>query len=131
MTDELLGHAASTMEFLFKAGGLRRVGRTGWGYAGIQDAETVAEHSHRAAVIGAVLAMMEGADPARTALLCVLHDTQETRVGDITPIGRRYVKAADNREVTADQISAAHRPSGQESRKPSTSMKPASPSRPP
>ncbi|RAJ62934.1 putative hydrolase of HD superfamily [Streptomyces sp. PsTaAH-130] len=52
--------------------------------------------------------MMEGADPARTALLGLWHDTQETRVGDIPHIGRRYLEAAGDEKVTADQVSAAH-----------------------
>ncbi|GGP44117.1 hypothetical protein GCM10010214_16240 [Streptomyces abikoensis] len=52
--------------------------------------------------------MMEGADPAKTALLGLWHDTQETRVGDIPHIGRRYLDAASNEKVTADQVSAAH-----------------------
>jgi putative hydrolase of HD superfamily len=51
--------------------------------------------------------MMEGADPAKVALMGVVHDTQETRVGDIAYIGRRYLKAADNRDVTNDQTAGA------------------------
>ena len=51
--------------------------------------------------------MMEGADPAKVAFMGVIHDTQETRIGDIAYIGRRYVKAADNRDVTADQTAEA------------------------
>lgn len=52
--------------------------------------------------------MMEGADPAKVALLCTFHDTQETRIGDIPHIGRRYLTASSNEKVTADQVSAAH-----------------------
>jgi 5'-deoxynucleotidase YfbR-like HD superfamily hydrolase len=37
----------------------------------------------------------------------VVHDTQETRIGDIAYIGRRYLKAADNRDVTNDQTAGA------------------------
>jgi len=51
--------------------------------------------------------MMEGADPAKVAFMGVVHDTQETRIGDIAYIGRRYLKAADNREVTHDQTAGA------------------------
>jgi len=103
MTD---GHAAGAMNYLFEMGLLKRARRTGWWIAGIKDPETIAEHSFRTAVIGTMLAAMEGADPARTALLCLFHDTQETRVGDIPHIGRRYLKATDNETVTADQVAA-------------------------
>lgn len=74
----------------------------------MKDHETIAEHSFRTAVIGSVIAMMEGAYPARVALLCVFHDTQETRVSDIPHIGRRYLEAASNEKVTADQLADAH-----------------------
>jgi putative hydrolase of HD superfamily len=103
MTDT---EAAGAMSFIFEAGMLKRAKRTGWWIAGIDDPESIAEHSFRAAIIGTVLAGMEGADPARVALLCLLHDTQETRIGDIPHIGRRYLTAADNETVTADQVSA-------------------------
>ncbi|TDU80601.1 HD domain-containing protein [Streptomyces sp. KS 21] len=68
---------------------------------------TVAEHSFRVGVIGSVLAMMEGADASRFALMCLFHDSQETRIGDIPHIGRKYIRAAPNQEVTANQVANA------------------------
>ncbi|MGW7008233.1 HD domain-containing protein [Streptomyces sp. NPDC054933] len=100
--------AAGTAGFLLEMGMLKRAKRSGWWIAGVKDPETIAEHSFRTAVVGSVLALMEGADPAKVALLCVFHDTQETRIGDIPHIGRRYLSAASNEKVTADQVSAAH-----------------------
>ncbi|MGW7294828.1 HD domain-containing protein [Streptomyces xiamenensis] len=104
MTDQTQG----TVHFLFEMGMLKRAKRSGWWIAGVKDPETIAEHSFRVALIGATLAYMEGADAARVALLCTLHDTQETRVGDIPWIGRRYVTAASHSDVTRDQLSQAH-----------------------
>ena len=98
---------AAIVDYFFEAGTLKRLPRTGWLNAGIKHPETIAEHSHRTGLIGAVLAIMEGADPAKVALMGVLHDTQETRIGDIAYIGRRYLKAADNRDVTSDQTAGA------------------------
>ncbi|MBF6056697.1 HAD family hydrolase [Streptomyces eurocidicus] len=106
MTDDQ--HAKGSVSYLMEMGALKRMKRSGWWIAGVKDPETIAEHSFRTAVIGSVLAMMEGADPARVALLCTFHDTQETRVGDIPWIGRRYLTAAKNEAVTADQVSQAH-----------------------
>ncbi|MFD7886284.1 HD family hydrolase [Streptomyces bauhiniae] len=97
-----------TASFISEMGVLKRVARTGWWFTGNRAPESVAEHSFRVGVIGSVLAMMEGADPARVALMCLFHDSQETRVGDIPHIGRRYLKAAPNGEVTADQVANAH-----------------------
>jgi putative hydrolase of HD superfamily len=89
--------------FIFEQGVLKRMARTGWWHVGVKQPETIAEHAYRTAIIGLVLAAMEGADPARVALLCVLHDSQETRVGDIPHIGRHYLDAAPNTTVTRDQ----------------------------
>ncbi|MCD0446370.1 HD domain-containing protein [Glycomyces sp. A-F 0318] len=97
---------AGTAGYLFEAGLLKRAKRTGWWVTGVKDPESIAEHSWRAAVTGMVLASLEGADPARTALLCVLHDTPETRIGDIPKLGRDYLTAADSATVVADQTAA-------------------------
>lgn len=102
--------AAGAMSFVFEAGVLKRVARTGWWFMGEKQPESVAEHSFRVGIIGAVLAAMEGADANRVALMGLLHDTQETRVTDIPHVGRRYLDAAANETITADQVSAAPEP---------------------
>ncbi|MFI8963868.1 HD family hydrolase [Streptomyces sp. NPDC053493] len=107
MADET-ANAQGTAGFIFEMGVLKNAKRTGWWFTGNNNPESIAEHSFRVGVIGAVLAMMEGVDPARVALMCLFHDTQETRIGDIPHIGRRYLDAAANQTVTADQVSAAH-----------------------
>jgi putative hydrolase of HD superfamily len=103
-TDEQLD---GVVDYFFEAGLLKRAKRTGWWIAGVKDPETIAEHSFRTALIGSVLAMMEGADAAKVSLMCLLHDTQETRVGDIPYIGRSYLRAASNEDVTADQVAGS------------------------
>jgi putative hydrolase of HD superfamily len=95
---------AAAMRFIFEAGVLKRAARTGWWFAGVKHPESIAEHSHRTALIGMILAAMEGADSARVTMLCVLHDTQETRITDIPHIAKRYLTAAPNTTVTADQV---------------------------
>lgn len=107
MADET-SNTEGTAGFIFEMGVLKNAKRTGWWFTGNNNPESIAEHSFRVGVIGAVLAMMEGVDPARVALMCLFHDTQETRIGDIPHIGRRYLDAATNETVTADQVSAAH-----------------------
>ncbi|QDY76922.1 HD domain-containing protein [Streptomyces qinzhouensis] len=107
MPDET-SNTQGTAGFIFEMGVLKNAKRTGWWFTGNNNPESIAEHSFRVGIIGAVLAMMEGVDPAKVALMCLFHDTQETRIGDIPHIGRRYIEAAANEKVTADQISAAH-----------------------
>ncbi|SCF22827.1 HD domain-containing protein [Micromonospora chokoriensis] len=104
MTDD--HDAAGAMNFIFEAGVLKRAARTGWWFAGVKQPESIAEHSFRTALIGMMLAAMEGADPARVSMLCVLHDTQETRITDIPHIAKRYLTAVPNTAVTADQVAA-------------------------
>ncbi|WP_434743434.1 HD domain-containing protein [Micromonospora sp. SH-82] len=95
---------AAAMRFIFEAGVLKRAARTGWWFAGVKHPETIAEHSHRTALIGMILAAMEGADPARVTMLCTLHDTQETRTTDLPHIAKRYLTATPNIAITADQV---------------------------
>ena len=106
--------------FLYEMGLLKRYKRTGWMIAGIDNPESIAEHSFRTAIIGYLLAVMEGADPAKTAALCLFHDTQETRIGDVPSVGKAYVVIAPNPEVTTDQVaSSLQRPV----RRPASSMR--------
>ncbi|WP_433229660.1 HD domain-containing protein [Actinomadura formosensis] len=89
--------------FLYEIGLLKRYKRTGWLVAGVKDPESIADHSLRTAIIASVLAVMEGADPERAALLSLFHDSQETRLTDIPYLARPYVTKASNEEVTGRQ----------------------------
>ncbi|HLU48976.1 MAG TPA: HD domain-containing protein [Planctomycetota bacterium] len=81
--------------FFHEIGQLKRVPRSGWSLAGIESPESVAEHSFRTAIIAYVLALLEGADAPRAALLALIHDSGEARVGDAHRLARRYVAAGD------------------------------------
>ncbi|GAA2641219.1 hypothetical protein Adu01nite_09080 [Paractinoplanes durhamensis] len=53
--------------------------------------------------MAALIAVEEGADPARAAFLALWHDTQETRTGDLPHTATRYLAKPDPRQITADQ----------------------------
>ncbi|MET8868493.1 HD domain-containing protein [Nonomuraea sp. NPDC049421] len=91
-------------DLMYEFGLLKRYKRTGWLVAGVRDPESIAEHSFRAAVLAAVIARLEGANPERAAFMSLFHDTQETRITDIPYVGKLYLKPAPNEEVTADQV---------------------------
>lgn len=93
----------ATARLIFETGLLKLSKRTGWWLCGVKDPESIAEHSHRTAIIAGLLAAMEGADPARATFLATWHDSQETRVGDIPHLGRRYLTTASNEQITTDQ----------------------------
>ncbi len=99
MADDL----SAVARFLYEAGTLKNVRRTGWWMAGVNNPESVAEHSWRTALIASIIAKLEGADPARAAFLAVWHDTQESRTGDVNHLGKKYAAGADPVAVTADQ----------------------------
>lgn len=96
---------AGIAAFLFEAGHLKNLPRSGWLLLGIAQPETVAEHSFRVGLVGIALAALEGADPGRTAALCLMHDVHESRIGDVPSVGRAYVTTAVPEAVTAHQTS--------------------------
>ncbi|GAA4155103.1 HD domain-containing protein [Actinomadura keratinilytica] len=98
-THPLAGAAA----FLHEMGHLKQLPRAGWLLLRIATPESVAEHTARVGLVGIVLAALEGADVGHTAALCLLHDSHETRIGDVPSVGRAYVRTATPEAVTAHQ----------------------------
>src|SRR5947209_8295760 len=86
-------------KYLYEVGQLKRVKRSGWWMAGITDPESVAEHSFRTALLGYILASLEGADPQKTAMICLFHDLGETRINDLHRVAKRYIDVGDREEA--------------------------------
>ena len=121
---------AGTAAFLFEMGHLKHTTRAGWLLLGISQPETVAEHTFRVGITGMVLAAVEGADVGRVAALGLVHDTHETRIGDVPSVGRAYITSAAPEAVSAHQTAAMPAttwPRSSRISRPST--KPAKPSR--
>ena len=78
-------------KFLYEVGQLKRVKRSGWWIAGVENPESVAEHSFRTAAIAYLLAKLEGADAGKATLMALFHDIGEARTNDLHRIVRRYV----------------------------------------
>ena len=94
----------ASVRYLFEVGQLKLSRRTGWWHAGVPEPESVAEHTFRTAIIGYVLAVLEGADPNLTAALCLFHDVAEARTGDVPNVARAYVSRQPDVRVAADQV---------------------------
>jgi len=91
-------------KFLYEVGQLKRVRRSGWWIAGVENPESVAEHSFRTAAIAYLLAKLEGADVGRVALMALFHDMGEARTNDLHRIVRRYVNWENvDQQVVKDQ----------------------------
>lgn len=95
------------LRFLHLAGRLKTTARAGWGLRGIAAPESVAEHSHRVALLALVLASREPLDVARCVAMAVVHDLAEALVGDITPYDGVGADEKRSREETAMRELAA------------------------
>ena len=93
----------AVLNFIFEAGLLKRVKRSGWWVLGIDDPESVADHSFRCAVIGYLLAGMEGADCGKVLKMSLLADMCEARITDLHKMAQNYCDfpAAENKAAAA------------------------------
>lgn len=100
-----LTDVANIAKYLYEMGHLKQVQRSGWQQIGVHDPESVAEHSYRTAIIGYILASLEGANPEKTAIICLFHDTAETRIGDLHWTAKRYLSIKEGEQVAlAEQL---------------------------
>lgn len=93
----------SAVSFAYEMGVPKRLPRAGWVHAGVASPESVADHSFRVAILASIIAIDQGADPDRAAVLGLFHDVSETRVGDVPLVGKPYVRPASPEAVIADQ----------------------------
>jgi putative hydrolase of HD superfamily len=71
------------IEFSKATGKLKKVRRTGWGMrVGIKDAESVADHTFRTAIMAMVIADARGFDTEKVMRMALMHDLGETIIGD-------------------------------------------------
>lgn len=86
------------VNFFFEAGFLQNLQRTGIPYLG-SGQQSVAEHSFRTTVIGYTLASMLGADVNKVLKMCLFHDLEEARTGDLNYLQQRYVESDDEKAL--------------------------------
>ncbi len=65
--------------------------------------DNIASHSFRVAIIGYVLAKLEGANREKVAAMCLFHDLPEARSGDQNYIHKKYVKVFEE-EIMEGQL---------------------------
>src|SRR5262245_52756149 len=93
------------VDYIYEIGVMKRRRITGFDHFINQQTSTLASHSHRAAIIGMILAELEGADIAKVALILVLHETGEVRVGDTDMIAGHYRSPKDSEhQAIEDQL---------------------------
>ena len=93
------------VRFILEAGQLKKLPRSGWLTINIKNPESIADHSHRTAVIGYLLAQMEKlgkAEAGDVVIACIFHDMSEARLSDLTPLNKKYLKV--NSQKAADDV---------------------------
>jgi len=88
------------VKFLHEVGSLKLTPRSGWFKIGIDNPESVAEHSFRTAIIAFLLAEKSGEsleNCLRAAFIGLIHDLHESRTTDLHKIARRYVKVDEEK----------------------------------
>ena len=83
------------VDLFFELGMQKKVEHAGLKFAGVKHPDTLGEHTCRAAQIGYVLALAEGANAEHVATMCLIHDIGEIRIGDFHRIASRYLKSAE------------------------------------
>ncbi len=99
------------LNFFFELGMMKRNKHEGARLSGVENPESLADHTMRAAVIAYVLAHEEGADPLRCAMMLLIHDIPECRVSDQHKVAARYYDAREAEEKAfEDQIASFPEP---------------------
>lgn len=97
--------ATAALNFFAEAGLLKRIKRSGWWVAGIDDPETVAEHSFRTGIIAFYMAHLEGVDPYKTMTMALFNDIHEARINDLHKMGHYYIEFREaEKRVFRDQV---------------------------
>jgi len=92
------------VNFLYEIGTLRKTARAHRQTLLTDDlSDNIASHSYRTAMIAWFLAKEEGADPYKTVMMALLHDTPEIRSNDHNWVHKKYVKIFDN-EIIPEQL---------------------------
>ncbi|MCS7126701.1 MAG: HD domain-containing protein [Aigarchaeota archaeon] len=68
---------------------VKEIKRTGWIQRGIEDAESVADHSFAVLSLSMILAEIRGLNVVEVVRMAILHDLAEAVIGDLTPSQKR------------------------------------------
>ncbi len=92
------------VNFLYEVGTMRKLMRMHRQVLLTDDmSDSIASHSYRVAIISWFLAKEEGADPYKTVMMSLFHDTAEVRSGDHNWVHKKYIKIYEN-EIEEEQL---------------------------
>ena len=90
-------------DFFFQIAGLKKLPRSGWKIkVGLEDSESVAEHSYMMSVMSMVLSDLKSLDSEKVIKMSILHDWAESKIGDFMPdeIGQDKKSELENYAMT-------------------------------
>jgi putative hydrolases of HD superfamily len=91
-------------KFFYEVGNLRKVIRAHQQTLMANDpSDNIASHSFRVTMIGYFLAKELEADADKVLKMCLMHDMEEIRSGDMNWVNKRYVKVYEH-EIVSDQL---------------------------
>jgi len=83
-------------EFFFQIAELKKLPRSGWKIKlGLDNSESVAEHSYMMSVMSMVLADMKSLNSEKIIKMSILHDWAESKIGDFMPDEVGYDKKSE------------------------------------
>lgn len=92
------------VNFLYEIGTMRKLMRMHRQALLTDDtSDNIASHTYRVSMISWFLAKQEGADPYKTVMMSLIHDTGETRSNDHNWIHKKYIKIFED-EIIEEQL---------------------------
>ena len=83
-------------EFFFQIAELKKLPRSGWKIkVGLNDSESVAEHSYMMSVMAMVLSDLKSLNSEKVIKMSILHDWAESKIGDFMPDEIGYDKKSE------------------------------------
>jgi len=96
------------VNFLWETRILKYMSRAGLHYLKGPAREDAAEHSFYSAIIGWILAQLEGADENKVIKMCLIHDLADARGGERNLINKFYSQLPDEPKII-QEINKQHR----------------------
>jgi len=92
-------------EFFFQIAGLKKLPRSGWKIKlGLENSESVAEHSYMMAVMAMVLSDLKTLNSEKVIKMSILHDWAESKIGDFMPDEIGYDKKSELENYAMTEI---------------------------
>ena len=92
-------------EFFFQIAELKKLPRSGWKIkVGLDDSESVAEHSYMMSVMSMILADMKSLNSEKVLKMTILHDWAESKIGDFMPEQIEYEKKSELESYAMSEI---------------------------